>query len=316
MTYESPRTRRIERERADRIRHRQDARRFFLVIGLIAAFTVTCLFFASRDKNGVVQLFGADKSKTIKEMPKQSAGEKITKALPGKLAEFNQELNINGRTGLADLPSSTSTAVVVTDLSGKNRGNVNYNGDVQFTSVSTYKIYVAYAMIHDVETGRRNWSSAINGTTWETCLSRMIINSDNACPETYINSIGYSKFNAIVDGLGVSAATQFVPYDMRTSANDLALVLQKFYKGELVSEDNKSKLFGLMEQQVYRDGIPAGIGNSAKVADKVGFLDALLHDAGIVFSDKGDYIMVVMTNGESWPYIAKVASYINSVMAE
>lgn len=316
MVYESPRTRRIKKKQADKAHHRQDAKRFFLVIGLITTFTVTCLFFASRDKNGVVQLFGADKSKTIKEMPKQSAGEKITKALPDKLTEFNKELNINNRTGLADLPTSTSTAVAVTDLSGKNRGNVNYNGDTQFTSASTYKIYVAYAMIHDVETGRRNWSSPINGTTWETCLARTIVNSDNDCPEIYINSIGYSKFNSIVDGLGVSSVTQFEPYGIRTSANDLALVLQKFYKGELVSEDNKNKLFSLMEQQVYRDGIPAGIGNSAKVADKVGFLDALLHDAGIIFSDKGDYIMVVMTNGESWPYIAKVASYIHSVMVE
>lgn len=319
MAYETRRSRRLRLEAEEQERHRENRRafrKFVMVMGLIAVFVVTCLYFASRDKSGDIIFGGATKSNQIKEMPKQSAADKISAALPTKLAGFNNELQIAARTGLADLPSSTSTAVVAIDLSDKGRGNVNYNGDVQFTSASTYKIYVAYAMIHDVETGRRNWGSKINGTTWETCLSRMIINSDNACPEAYIASLGYNKFNQIVDGLGVSDKTQFKPYDMRTSAADLALVLQKLYRGELMNETNKNKLYSLMGQQVYREGIPTGIGASGQVSDKVGFLDALLHDAGIVFGGKGDYVLVIMTNGESWPYIAKVAGYVNSVMNE
>lgn len=46
------------------------------------------------------------------------------------------------------------------------------------------------------------------------------------------------------------------------------------------------------------------------MADKVGFLDGLLHDAAIVYSDKGDYSMVILTDGSSWDAIAEAASTI------
>ena len=52
-----------------------------------------------------------------------------------------------------------------------------------------------------------------------------------------------------------------------------------------------------MKRQQYRSGIPAGIGGNGTVADKVGFRDSYLHDAGIVYSGKGDYAFVIMTSG-------------------
>lgn len=248
------------------------------------------------------------------EAPTPDNGAVLAEALPARLTEINSQLGITERSGLADLPDYTATAVAMIDLSDRGYSSVMYNADVQFTSASTYKIFVAYAMINDVETGRRTWSSAINGTTWDTCLSRMIINSDNACPEAYLASIGYSKFNEIVQSLGVSDKTAFQPYDMRTTAGDLALVLQKLYQGELMSEENKSKLLDLMSRQIYRQGIPTGIGAAGVVYDKVGFMDDLLHDAAIVHSDAGDYVLVIMTNGESWEYIAQVAAYVNGML--
>lgn len=328
MEYKTRRQQRLEAERQRQIDLRSRVYAFIRTVMALVVFASVAIFIGTRGDNMQLSLFSPGKlikadtnkqSSDDSQANKTNAAEAVTSNLPVKISQFNQELQIDNRTNLGDLPSQTTTAVVTIDLVGKGRGNVNYNGDVQFTSASTYKIYVAYAMIHDVETGTRSWNSRINGTTWEQCLNRMIINSDNGCPEVYINSsaMGYPKFNQLIhDELGVSSKTQMEPYNMRTTASDLAAVLQKLYQGKLMTEDNKNRLLSLMQQQIYRQGIPAGVGTSATVADKVGFLDNLLHDAAIVSSTRGDYVMVIMTNGESWPFIAKVAGYVHSEMTK
>ena len=325
MAYETRRSRRLRLERERRLQNRRRVLGFFgLVIGL-AIFAAIAIYIGRQDlskqlgqtQSTNAEASGDDEETTNEpevEVSKPDNGAALAEALPGKLTEINSQLGITERSGLADLPDYTATAVVMVDLSDRGYSDVMYNADTQFTSASTYKIFVAYAMINDVETGRRTWSSAINGTTWDACLSRMIINSDNACPEAYLASIGYSKFNEIVQSLGVSDKTAFQPYDMRTTAGDLALVLQKLYQGELMSEENKSKLLDLMSRQIYRQGIPTGVGSAGVVYDKVGFMDDLLHDAAIVHSDAGDYVLVIMTNGESWEYIAQVAAYVNGML--
>ena len=325
MVYETRRSRRLRIERQQRRQRRQRVIAFFIAVLSLTGFAAIAIYMGQQDLAAQLNNSGgaidqdqsalADDDNQSTSQKSVDLGVKITDELPAKLTEINSGLGISEQSGLADLPNSTTTAVTMIDLSDQGNSTVNYNADAQFTSASTYKIYVAYAMIHDVETGRRNWSSLINGTTWETCLSRMIVNSDNTCPEIYLSSIGYSRFNEIVQSLGVSEQTVFEPYDMRTTAADLALVLRKLYQGELMSDENKNKLLDLMRQQVYRQGIPAGIGDNGVVYDKVGFLDSLLHDAGIVHTDHGDYVLVVMTNGESWDYIAQIASYVNGVLA-
>lgn len=329
MAYETRRSRRLRLEREQRRRNQRRVLSFFGALVGLAAFAGIAIYIGRQDLN---QQLGQTKSADAEQVedssgeavgdaddvdiaaPSPDKGSVLAAALPDELAGINGRLGITTQSGLADLPSQTATAVAVVDLSNRGYSNVMYNADTQFTSASTYKIFVAYAMIHDVETGRRTWSSAINGTTWDACLSRMIINSDNDCPEAYLASIGYSKFNEIVQSLGVSDKTAFQPYDMRTTAGDLALVLQKLYRGELMSEENKSKLLDLMSRQIYRQGIPTGVGGAGVVYDKVGFMDDLLHDATIVHSDAGDYVLVIMTNGESWEYIAQVAAYVNGML--
>lgn len=243
---------------------------------------------------------------------------KIQRDLPAKIAELNERLNLPRKVSASDTPKTDAVAVSVIDLSDKDRGRVDYNGDMEFTAASTYKLYVAYLMINAVETGQMKWTSSLNGTTLDKCFQTMIINSDNACPEAYLARVGFSKADAQIHKLGLSDKTQIVAYDMLTSANDLAPFLQKLYKGELMNSENQTKLIDVMQRQIYRQGIATGIepnnGTGATVANKVGFMDALLHDAGIVYSDHGDYVLVILTNGESWQFIAELSAWIDEQM--
>jgi beta-lactamase class A len=69
-----------------------------------------------------------------------------------------------------------------------------------------------------------------------------------------------------------------------------------------------------MKANVYRKGIPAGV--QGTVADKVGFMNGLLHDAAIVYSPKGTYVIAVMTDGSSWATIADLARQIDTLRAQ
>jgi beta-lactamase class A len=66
-----------------------------------------------------------------------------------------------------------------------------------------------------------------------------------------------------------------------------------------------------MKRNIYRQGIPKGI--NATVANKVGFLDGLLHDAAIVYASTGPYVLVIMTDGSSWANIAELTRQIEAL---
>lgn len=190
---------------------------------------------------------------------------------------------------------------------------VAIGADQQYTSASTYKLYVAYSMISAVEQGTVTWNSSLNGTTLRSCFSDMIIQSDNECPQAWLQKYGFSTVNQEVAQAGFGT-TQIASGDMRTTPTDLTDYLTRLYKGSFMDADSRAFLIDCMESQIYRSGIPAGIGEAGTVADKVGFLDGLLHDAAIIYTDKGDYTMVIMTDESSWGAIAQAAATIYAAL--
>lgn len=219
------------------------------------------------------------------------------------------------------LPSGQQVAVTLIDLSDKNRGEVHYNDSTQWTSASTYKLFVAADENQAVERGDLAWSSRLNGTTLSNCLYQMIHVSDNACPEAWLQTYsGFSDLTTLGQKYG-GAQTEFAVDNMRTSASNLANLLANLARGKLMNTDNTNNLLTLMENQPYRDGIPAGVaknGVATSVADKVGFVNdyngPILNDAAIVNSPQGNYILVIMTNGYSWQFISDLAQWIDAQM--
>lgn len=203
-------------------------------------------------------------------------------------------------------------AVSVIGLTGQHQ-RFSVNGAEVFTSASTYKIFVAYAMTNAVEQGQLTWNSPLNGTTLQDCFQKMIVDSDNDCPQAWLDTYGYQTLTDQAHAIGAEHTT-FAESDMQTTADDLAQTLAKLYDGELMDSTDQATMIAAMENQVYRSGIPAGLAGQATVADKVGFLDALLHDAGIVYSPKGNFVLVVMTDDCTWGDIAATASAVYARM--
>jgi beta-lactamase class A len=210
---------------------------------------------------------------------------------------------------LADRYAGKAYAMYVINLAN-NQALLQVNPDRVFTAASTYKLYVAYSMLLAVESGEVTWDTPLNGTTLAICFDKMIVNSDNACPKAWLDWKTYKRVTQEARSIGASSTCLGCGNGQSTTARDLANFLSKIYNGSILTTDSRTRLIGAMKRNVYRQGIPQGIGSNGTVADKVGFLNGLLHDAAIVYSNKGDYVVIIMTDGYSWASIAETTKKI------
>lgn len=193
------------------------------------------------------------------------------------------------------------------ELNGKKR-RANYNGDKQFVTASTYKLFVAYSLMKQIDAGKRDWGSN------EACFNKMISYSDNPCSENFLNSLGLGNVTKDIQAIGLKNSTFMKSGGPFTTANDLTLLLGMIATGQNFSNVNQQRLIAAMKANVYRKGVPAGANGT--VADKVGFLNGLLHDAAIVYGPNGTYVLAIMTDGSSWATIADLTRQIDALRAQ
>lgn len=202
-------------------------------------------------------------------------------------------------------------AISVRQLGGAGL-SAHARGDKVYTPASTYKLFVAYAVLKRIESGQMHWDDqAAGGRTVAACFDTMIIHSDNPCSEWFGQTIGWRTITDMLRGVGLSSATSlYTARGFEATANDEVLFLTKLQAGQLLSPTSTDRLLDVMKRQIYRSGIPAGVGGV--VADKVGFLNGLLHDAAIIYAPGGTYVMVIMSNGSSWGQVADAARRVDA----
>ena len=213
---------------------------------------------------------------------------------------------------LNDVSSGKNIEISVKQLSGAG-WSASVNASKSVVAASTYKLFVSLLLLDKINAGQLQWTDAIQGTDVSTCLRNTIVLSANNCAEEWIAKWGRSAMNSALYAKGFSSSTTFTASDAtHTSAADLQKLLIGLHTKTLFNESNSSRLISLMKQQVYRKGIPAG--SNGTVADKVGFLWDYLNDAAIVYHPRGTYVLVVMTQGQSWGKIAEITAQIEKIM--
>lgn len=205
--------------------------------------------------------------------------------------------------------------VSLIELDGKRR-RAAFNDTQKFTTASTYKLYVGFSALRRIESGEFKWSDQISGgRNLEKCFDDMIVKSDNACAEALVAKIGFRPLTTEAQMI-VSGATTFLDAESyKTTAGDLSTFMASLATGQIpLSADSKAKFVDALKRNVYRQGIPAGA--NGIVADKVGFLDGLLHDAAIVYSPSGTYALSIMTDKSSWATIADLTRKIEKLRSQ
>lgn len=240
--------------------------------------------------------------------PKNAADNKTRLATSLEAFEARQQAYDALLDKISELSEGGDVAVVVENLNTGSR-LVSVQPEQVFTAASTYKLFVANSMIQAVDSGAWQWSDSLMDTTLEGCFNQMIIESDNDCPVAWMDAVGWENLDSSAAQLQAKN-TSFEPSDLKTTAEDLSLALRLLNDPQTMSEDSRHRLFGAMQVQEYREGIPAALDSVGTVADKVGFLDSELHDAAIIRTPKGDFTMVIMSTDLTWDIIKQIAQAV------
>lgn len=142
--------------------------------------------------------------------------------------------------------------------------------------------------------------------TLRELIDLMIIESDNTATNIIIDRLTIENINQLITGLGLkNTVLQRKMMDFQskkngkenyTSAFDFGMTLEKIYWGQCIGPQEDAAMLEILLRQKDNDKIPALLPATIKVAHKTGELTGILHDGGIVYGEKGAYIVCIMTN--------------------
>lgn len=201
------------------------------------------------------------------------------------------------------------------------QGNfVNYKGNIPIPAASTIKIPIIVAFFQAVDQGKLYLDEKLaitpdvlasgsgdlqyknDGkplTALETAY-KMITISDNTATNMLIKRLGgKAVLNAKFKQWGLNATVIRNPLpDLEgtntTSPKDLATVLDRVNRGELISLKSRDRMLGIMQQTETRTLLPQGIEQDAIIAHKTGDIGTVLGDAGIIDMPNGKRIIAVI----------------------
>lgn len=83
----------------------------------------------------------------------------------------------------------------------------------------------------------------------------------------------------------------------QTSPRDMVTLLSRLCEGTCIDPDSDREILHIMAQCQTNGRIPAKLPHGVKVAHKTGSIDHLANDCGIIYTDKGDYVLALFYNG-------------------
>lgn len=243
-----------------------------------------------------------DKAKALADLRQVAAGAELSSSIELALVDVSPGVSYD-RT-YSDTPGGFSVFLQDTAKRGSYYVSVwgidnpslraSYRGDNRVTAASTYKVYVAYYVMHEIEQGRADWAQKLpSGRQLDNCLEEMIVVSSNSCALEVRDYFGIGAINARLAAVGLGASSVG---PATTTANNLSSFMYQLSTGSLLSKENSDKLIDMMRRQIHRLAIPAGV-SPTEVADKGGFISGYNHDTGIVFASNGRYAMTIMSSG-------------------
>ncbi len=84
-----------------------------------------------------------------------------------------------------------------------------------------------------------------------------------------------------------------------TTAFDMGLFFEKLYQGKLANPQYTKEMIDLLKNQQLNNKLPKYLPTDVQVAHKTGELDDFSHDAGMIYTPKGGYIIVAMSESDN-----------------
>jgi beta-lactamase class A len=136
-------------------------------------------------------------------------------------------------------------------------------------------------------------------------IELMITESDNTATNMLTDRLGFGYLNQKFVEFGLKNTDlrrgvmdlkwREAGIENYTTAEDMALLLEKIYHGQLVSPQASAAMLATLKRQKVNDRIPRGLPSDVVVAHKTGLLHDTVSDVGVVFTQEGDFIICVLT---------------------
>ena len=153
-------------------------------------------------------------------------------------------------------------------------------------------------------------------------IELMVAESDNTAANMLIEYAGFDSLNGYFKKLGLgdtNLVRKMMDFKSRreglenfTTAHDQALLLEKIYYNRLVDKDVSQKCLDTLKKQKIRDRIPARLPPDIIVAHKTGLENGICHDAGIIFTPRGDLLICVLTK-HNYKFARPAKKFISQV---
>lgn len=213
--------------------------------------------------------------------------------------------------------SEQSYAVVVRNLSTGE--TYNFNEHQPFEAGSLYKLWVMAEVEREISTGTLqdnqiisqsvptlNYefgidpedAEATSGTvnyTVSNAVNQMITVSDNYSALLLTEIITPSRLSLFASNNGFDESEFGLTNVPNTTASDVADFFQELYNGKLVNPSASEKMLDVLKLQQINDRIPKYLPDNITVAHKTGDIDNFSNDAGIVYTPKDNYVIVLLS---------------------
>lgn len=193
--------------------------------------------------------------------------------------------------------------IVVKDLTTGATASVD--PDKSYMSASLYKLFVANQIYRMVDTGQLTYGQAAGGGSGRNisgCLNAMITVSDNGCGRALGSLLNWGAQNSSLANAGYTGTSLATP--QQTSARDVAMLFERLYNGTLNSPSSNEAFMTLLKSQRVNNRLPTGVPAGTVMAHKTGDLNNAVHDAGIIYGPKTNYLVVAMSGGWKQPGVA------------
>ena len=230
--------------------------------------------------------------------------------------------------------SKGSYGVVIKNL--KNEESYYLNEHKEFEAGSLYKLWIMAEAFRQIQEGQLTEDEILSKDiaylnkvfnipsdsaeltdgeitlSVKNALNQMITISHNYAALLLTEKLKLSSVAAFLKDKGLSESRVGTDGSVPISTpSDIALYFEKLYKGELVSSQ---KMSDLLKAQQLNNKLPKYLPKEVAVAHKTGEIGYFTHDAGLVFTPKGDYIIVVLSESNfpsgSEERIAKISQSV------
>lgn len=207
---------------------------------------------------------------------------------------------------------------------------ISFNEDTLMPSASLVKIPIMLSCFYAQQEGRLNLKDSVKLKSFqrvsgskalgnspigsrfviEELFDPMITLSDNSAANALIGLMGFTDWNIYFKKMGLkntNIVRNMMDFKSRrrgqenyTTAADMAYILEKLYRRQFLNREISEKCLLLLSQQKINDRIPRKLPQDEILAvHKTGLERHICHDAGIVYTRKGNFLICVLVKHEN-----------------